>query len=798
MKILYSWIKDFVDIDLSVEEMKDKLTLAGLEVEAVEVVSIPEGVVAARVDRVENHPNADSLRVCSVDAGGEESLTVVCGAPNVRKGMISALATVGTKLSPEFKVKKAKLRGVKSYGMLCAEDELGLSDDHAGIIDLPEGIEPGTSLDKYFTDDAVFDLDITPDRGDCFSMKGVAREVAALCSSGMKDPSLTPQESEDPVEDYISVSVESPKRCIRYLGRMVRGVTIGESPAWMKQRLKAVGIRSINNVVDVTNYILFMYGQPMHAFDYSEIQGKRIVVREADDIKKFTTLDGVERELVPSDLLICDAQGPTALAGIMGGEDSEIKQDTKDVFLECACFGPVSVRKTAKRLNITTDSSHRFERGVDPESGLVEAIDTAARLISDTSGGETLKGMIDEYPEPLNSTLINLRPEKVNSILGTSIPTERMVSLLESINIIKTEGDENGMVFSAPPYRYDLSIEEDLIEEVGRLYGYDNIDIPESTEIHFSGISDFNQDKVKNRLRGYLSSRGLCEAVTNSIVSEEKNRITAPGREPVRITNPLNPAMECMRTSMLPSLLDAAALNLNRGNKDIRLFECGRAYYENRDNNRLPAESERLAILLEGAVAPEWWNSKQIPVDFYVLKSFTQGIASLVSEKKGFKYSLIEDSDMPFSNEAASFEGGSVKGVMGRIKGEVLKKFQIKSVIYYAEIDITELTHKGFPEVRYKELPRYPSMERDLCFIVPQEVLTEELTAEFYKVSDLVREVNLYDVYKGDKIESGRKSMTFSLSLQAPDRTLKDSDAEKVCNKIIKKAEKEFGARLPG
>ncbi|MBD3347171.1 MAG: phenylalanine--tRNA ligase subunit beta, partial [Chitinivibrionales bacterium] len=431
MLIPLQWLKDFVDITVPVDELTDAITRAGLEVASVKEMHIPSGIKVAKILGLRPHPNADKLKLCDVDAG--KKMTIVCGAPNVVEGMYAPLATIGTVLSPEFTVKKAKIRGVESSGMLCSEKELGISDDHSGIMALSEEFEPGKELSEYFPGDSVIEIEITPDRGDCLSMLGVAREVSAVLGLPLKNTVKHPEESEGKIHDLISVEIKNPSACPRYLGRMVTGVTIGESPEWMKRRLREAGLRPINNVVDITNYILLHFGHPMHAFDYDKIEQKKIIVDNAQQGQKFMTLDEVERELISNDLLIYDGEKSVALAGIMGGAGSAISESTTDVFLECAYFDPVTVRKTSKRLNLSTDSSYRFERGVDPEQGLVDAIDTAAEFLRLYAGGTVVPGCIDECPQPLEKRTVPLRPAQVCRLLGVTVEKDTIISYLSSL-----------------------------------------------------------------------------------------------------------------------------------------------------------------------------------------------------------------------------------------------------------------------------------------------------------------------------------------------------------------------------
>lgn len=524
MRVVYSWLKDFVDINVPVSELADALTAAGLEVASVKEYHIPAGVKVAKVLHTERHPNADRLSVCKVDSGEPAPLTIVCGASNVKAGMYTALATIGTVLSPDFIIKKSKIRGVESFGMLCAEDELGLSENHEGIMELSTDLKIGEPLSTYITDDAVIEIEITPDRGDCLSIIGVAREVAARFGLPLKEAAKKPLESKDPIQNFISVSIDTPEACPRYCGRLITGVKIGPSPDWMQRRLTLGGIRPINNVVDVTNYILLQYGQPMHAFDYSTIADKKIIVKTAGQQMSFKTLDDIERKLIPGDLLINDGKRAVALAGIMGGAGSEILDSTTNVFLECAFFEPIGIRKTSKRLGLSTDSSYRFERGVDPDKGLLDAIDTAAELIRQTAGGNIMSGRIDIYPNPQSPRIVKIRASKTSRVLGVTFTTEQIRTYLSSLGMSCKVESTDLISCEVPLFRHDITFEEDLIEEVGRMYGYDNIP-PSETAPVFLKMSLPLVERTTDKIRSALAFFGLHEVVTNSMTAEKQRSV---------------------------------------------------------------------------------------------------------------------------------------------------------------------------------------------------------------------------------------------------------------------------------
>ncbi|MBD3240900.1 MAG: phenylalanine--tRNA ligase subunit beta [Chitinivibrionales bacterium] len=794
MKISYNWLKDFVDIDADPEQLTGSLTTAGLEIESLSSRSVPDGVVVARVVSVEKHPNADKLSLCTVDTGGGNLVRIVCGAPNVREGLIAPLATEGTVIGPDMLVKKTKIRGVESSGMLCSERELGISDDHSGLMELDETYAPGTRLRDVFPDDHVFDLEITPDRGDCLSIKGVAREVAAITGKPLKAASRSPVESGESVDKQISVKIHDAQRCPRYMGRLVTGVTIAPSPAWLKQRLSACGLRPINNVVDVTNYILLQFGQPMHAFDYAKIRGKTITVDRVTKDRTYTTLDGVERSLVDGDLLICDAEGPVALAGIMGGAGSEISDATTDVFLECAYFQPAGIRRTSKRLGLSTESSYRFERGVDPESGLEEALDTAAELIRELGGGEVAAGVIDAQPEPMPRRTITLRLPQVKRVLGIEVGVAQARAYLEGLGMVCTAEDRDTLTFDTPLFRHDIEQEIDLVEEIGRLYGYDNIPTSEYAEVNLTTVID-PLEKRSDALRNALAYFGLNELVTNTMTSDKIRALLTPDREAVTLLNPISPEMAQMRTTLLGSHLQVLAHNLNRKSIGNRYFELG-AVYLPRPGEKLPEERTVLGVLIEGDYVAAGWQSPAVQSNFFVLKGVLEHAAAL-GEMGAMQFEQCPEQVGWFDDEAAAVRSDKgVTGVAGKVRREILDWFDIKSTVYYAELDIEAILHEKPTLRQFEELPRFPAVERDFAFVMPEEITAGTVEARIRGISDLVEAVSPFDVYRGEKLADGHKSIAFSVRLRSRERTLTDQEAEKVSQAIIEDLRAELGLEL--
>ncbi len=792
MRVVYSWLKDFVDIDVPVSELADALTSAGLEVASIQQYHIPDGVKVARVLHTEKHPNADRLSVCKVDAGEQEPLTIVCGAPNVRAEMTVALASIGTVLGEDFRIKKSKIRGVESFGMLCSEEELGLSQNHDGIIDLPSDFKVGEALSTYFGDDAVIEIEITPDRGDCLSVLGVAREVAANFGLPLKNNANVPVETEGlRIEDYISISIEAADRCPRYCGRLIKGVQIKPSPDWMQRRLTLGGIRPINNVVDVTNYMLLQYGQPMHAFDYASLQHKKIIVKRAGKNFTFNTLDEIKRELIAEDLLICDGDQPAALAGIMGGAGSEILDSTTDVFLECAFFEQTGIRKTSKRLGLSTDSSYRFERGVDPDRGLVDSIDTAAQLILETAGGQIAIGRIDEYPKAFSPRTIIIRTSKASRVLGVALGSEQIFSFLTSLGFKCTTESPDQISCVVPLFRHDITIEEDLIEEIGRMYGYDNI-VPSGAAIVDLNMSLPLRERITDKLRTALAFFGLREIVTNSMTSEKLRSLLTPQVLPVVLLNPLNPEMAQMRTTLAGSMLGVLAYNLNRKNLNNHFFEFGKIFEQ---TNSGTVERQVIGILIEGNYWASSWSTAALPCSYYILKGIIEAFGAHCGVGE-FTFKPAADSASIWEKEAALVSNGTVKGIAGKVSERICDHFDIKSFVYYAELDVTSLLQSSLPQPRYRQLPRFPALERDFCFVMADKLMASEIISEIYTVSSLIEEVTPFDLYRGEKLGEGSKSIAFSVKLRSVEKTLTDKEAEGICSAIVSTVQSKFGAQL--
>lgn len=795
MNVVVSWLKDLIDFDMDADHLAHLLTQLGLEAAVGSVRRIPDGVVVGKVQSVEKHPNADKLSVCAVDPGDGSSLSIVCGAPNVRAGLTVALATIGTKLAPDFTIKKAKLRGVESQGMICSEKELGISEEHAGIMELPGDSVPGQPLTTYVPNDETIEIDLTPNRGDCLSHLGVARDLSAKLGIPLKTTARTPLEEGPPIQERISVENQAPSHCPRYTGRLITGVKIGPSPLWLRHRLAAAGLRPINNVVDITNYILLHFGHPMHAFDYNRIAGKKIIVKRAAEGETFVTLDEVSRVLSSEDLLICDTERAVALAGVMGGLNSGISDETTDVFLECAYFEPVGIRKTAKRVGLSTDSSYRFERGVDYGQGLLTALDTAAEMIREIAGGTIAKGKIDVQGEQVSPPEIPLRMKQVNRLLGIEVPQEQALGFLSALGIEQIASEKDSFTFKAPTFRHDLGIEADLIEEIGRMYGYDNI--PPAQVAPIPLLRTLNPtEHTTDIVRTSLSSCGFHEIVTNSMGAPRRQALVSTTQAQLALRNPLTPDMSIMRTSLIASMLEVVGYNLNRKNRNNRLFELGKTY-EAIDGQELPVERDLVCIAIEGDFFPSSWQSPAVPSSFFVLKGVVERFLAAIGVKDvGFRR-LEGDAATGFNEESARVEGNrGISGRLGQIDQAVLKQFDIKTPVFCAEIDVTEFLTTTADHPLYRQLPKYPAVERDFSFIMPDELHSSEIAGAIKHTSDMVERVKVFDQYRGSPLEKGTKSVAYAVVLRSPERTLTDKDADQLCETIIEKVSKEFGISL--
>lgn len=804
MKASLKWLGEYVDLSLDPEELARKLTLTGIEIDEVRPLAASvDGVVAGKIIQVEKHPGADRLVVCRVDVAQKEPLEIVTGAPNVAAGQIVPVAPVGTILPGGMKIKRSRLRGIDSWGMLCSARELGLDQDlfspesRDGILILPQDLTPGTPLlEALDLDDQILEAELNPNRADCLAMVNLAREVAAVTGGALHLPEISVPEANTPVEALLQVSVEDQDLCGRYAARVVENIKVGPSPSWLTNRLRSAGIRSINNVVDVTNYVMLELGQPIHAFDYDLLKGHKIVVRRARPNEQIITLDGQVRGLAAGMLVIADAEQPVAVAGVMGGLASEVTAATRRLVIESAHFDGASVRRTARELGMRTEASSRFEKGVNID-GAASACDRVAQLLALTAGGTVASGLIDIYPNPWRPKDIVLRPQRVNQLLGTSLSTELIKNYLERLHFEIQEKDDQLLV-RAGSYRGDITTEIDLVEEVARLYGFDQIPttIPSGRPSQ-RPLSPLNA--LEAEIKDFLPALGLTEVITYSFINPaEWDRLglpaTHPWRSTVKILNPLSADQSVMRTTLLPGLLNAAARNFSYNRKDLAIFELGRVFYPVRDQP-LPQEELVLGALVSGNT-PGDWQVKPEPLDFYYLK----GVVTKLLGRWQIPLNLKPLTDLPalHSGRAAIIMAGEVKlGFMGEIHPLVQKAFDFNQRLYYLELNLKELASRRNLEPTYRAVPRYPAVERDLALIVPEDVPAGRILDLIRREGgELLQAVKLFDLYRGEQVPPGAKSLAYSLTYQSFAKTLTDEEVNLIHQRIIDALAREVAARL--
>lgn len=797
MLISVNWLKDYVDIDVPVEEFCDRMILSGSNIETVEPMGTKfSKIMVGRILKIEKHPNADKLVVCSVDVGEDAPIQIVTGAKNVFEGAVVPVIRSGGRLPDGTVIKKGKLRGIESNGMLCSAAEMGYEDKvintliKDGIWILEDDLTPGTDISEALgLEDSVVDFEITPNRPDCLSMLGMAREAAAVFGSELKYPDTKAQHETGDVNDYISVEVKAGDLCPRYTARVIKDVKIGQSPWWLQKRLMHGGMRPINNIVDITNFVMMEYGQPLHAFDIRDIAGGRIIVDTAKEGSKFTTLDGVERTLSDSILMINDAEKPIGVAGIMGGLDSEIKEDTVTVVLEAANFNGDSIRSSSKKLVLRTEASGRYEKGID--ANLCEAAaDRVCRLVELLGCGTVVGGSIDIYPEVQESRPLKVRASRVNHVLGTDIPEEDMVKIFESLEM-KVEADGDIMTVTPPTVRQDLLIEEDYIEEVARMYGYDNL--PVSLPSGGQAARLTKAEELRTKSRGILTGYGLDEILTYSFVSPksiEKAGVSDTDlskKNFVRIINPLGEENSVMRTMLTPSMLDVLAKNFAKGNKSAALFEIGKIFNNVKINcDGQPTEAEGLCIGLYGD-----------GVDFFSIKGIIDGLLDLLGIK-GAVYEQESGLGMYHPGRCANIiSGGELIGTVGEMHPDVAERYGISERVYTCELLFTMIMAQARPEIIYRPLPKYPAVTRDIALLVDEEMPVGKLLEIIEENGGRILErAELFDVYRGKQIDSGKKSAAFALTYRDPEKTLTDEDVSGVHAKILAELESKANAVL--
>jgi phenylalanyl-tRNA synthetase beta chain len=805
MKISYNWLKQFIKIDLKSEETATLLTDLGLEVEVVEnyqsVRGGLEGVVVGHVLTCEKHPDADRLSITTVDLGDGTPVQIVCGASNVAKGQNVPVATIGTKLfdaaGVAFEIKKGKIRGQESHGMICAEDELGIGTSHDGIMILDATLKPGTPCATVFNieNDEVFEIGLTPNRADAMSHYGVARDLrASLLQKNSNIELITPSVSTFRIDKRtlkIDVDVIDTKLAPRYCGVTLSGLTVKPSPEWLQNRLKAIGITPKNNIVDVTNYILHDLGQPLHAFDASKINGK-IIVKTLAAGTKFTTLDAIERTLHEEDLMICDEKGPLCIAGVFGGKSSGVTETTNSIFLESAYFNPISVRKSAKRHALNTDASFRFERGIDPN--ITEfALKRAALLIKEVAGGEITSDVIDIYPKKIEDFPVFLNFDKTAKLIGQELPEETIKKILASLDIKVTTVSDAGLGLIIPSYRVDVQREIDVIEEILRVYGYNNINFTKKLNATVSNSARTEDYKVQNIIATQLNSLGFHEMMANSLTTPEYVGLSEMLKEEynVMMLNPLSNDLSAMRQSLLFSGLEAVSYNINRRNSDLKLFEFGKTYH------KLPSgyvEPKHLTLFASGNRSEESWRNDQKPNDFFLFKGYVTSVLERLGINKIQNKPATSDF---FADGMAIVCSNDTLVEFGTVKKSILKHFDIKQEVFYADFNWNLILKLISTKIKFTDIPKYPEVRRDLALLVDQSVAFDAIYSIARQTEkSLLKDINLFDVYEGKNLPEGKKSYAVSFTLQDNSKTLTEEQINKIMGKLQQNFEKELGAVL--
>ena len=797
MLISLNWLKQYIDLDgIEINEMENALTMISQEVEKIDIVGGNlDKVVVAHLEEVKKHPNADSLTLCKVN-NGKEILQIVCGATNHKTGDKVALAQVGARLKEDFTIKKGKIRGEESNGMLCSEDELGIGSDKDGIIILPEDAPVGVPFKDYLgINDTVFELEITPNRPDCLSHIGIARELSAYYGKELKYPETEiKSEIEEKTSDNVKVSIEDSNLSRRYVTRILKNVTVKESPKWLKERIEAVGLRSINNIVDVSNFILMEMNHPNHVFDLDKIEGNEIKVKSAVKGDKLVTLDEQERELEDGDIVICDSKKILALGGVMGGLDSEVTDNTKNILLEVAQFNPQNVRKTSRRLTLSSDSSYRFERGIDVEDS-IKVINRLANLIQEVAGGEILNGYVDVYPVPHENKVAELNFERLNRFVGKVIPREKVIEILRNLEIdVKDNGET--LTLTAPSYRGDLELEQDYFEEVIRMYGFDNIEniLP---RVDINKNSTLDTTKLTDRVKTICASVGLKEVINYSFIPKDalqKLKFTGVSEDKlIDISNPITEDFVTMRPTLLYSLIKNAKDNMNRNVSNIRFFEVSRTFEKAEE---LAKEDIKVGIILAGENDKTLWNPKPVHYDFYDLKGIMEEIFSKL-KFQSFSIKRSVQTEFHPGRSADVFVGKEYIGSFGEIHPDVLENFGLnKKTVLVAEFNIELIKKYINKPFVYQGIVKYPAVPRDLALVMNENILVGDVLKTIEKIDKKVEKVELFDIYQGIGVEPGKKSVAISILLRDDSKTLEEKEINDIIDKILAKMKKDYMAEL--
>ena len=799
MIISLKWLKEYIDLDdVSTDEIVNKLTTSGSEVEEVnDKINEFENIVVGKVESVKKHPNADRLSVCEVN-DGKETFSVVCGAPNVSEGQLVPFAKVGAIIpNGKFEIKKAKIRGEKSSGMICAEDELGLSEDHSGIMVLDEKLTIGEPLANALQlDDVILDIAITPNRADSLSHIGLARDLGAIFNRKVKYPKIKSSINRLSKNEFAKVIIENNDACPRYSAVVVKGIEVKESPAWLKDKLTSIGLRHINNIVDTTNFILYEVGQPLHAFDLKMLTGNKIVVKNNSSEAKFTSLDSKERSMLPTDLMICDGEKPVAIAGVMGGENSEVTEETKDILIESAYFNPSSVRKTSKQLGLSSDSSYRFERGTDPNRTVNAAL-RAAELIQEIGGGEIITDVIDIYPNEIKENVVTVRFSRINQLLGFNIEPARVEKILSGLEFSIVGKNSDELTVSVPTFRHDIEREIDLVEEIVRIYGFDSV--PQIDKISIPLKSKVDQTIFNNSIRNYFTALGFNEVISNSLISDEK---TIDYDHSIKVLNPQSKEMTNLRTSLIPGLLMNISRNLKVKENSLKFFEIGQVFLLT--NNSVKSfedfnENENLIVAISGNKKSSEWYQKEVMFDYFDLSGTLNDLFEHLGLHGKMKNEYVELEDNNFEYSIISKLDDKEISIGGKVSPVLLDKFEISNDVYLFELNIDLLKINSDEDQKFEPLLKYPKVYRDFGFILDKKISYNEVVKTIKQSSTkLLKNVNLFDIFESESLGSDKKSLAFQLEYYDETKTLREDEIDKEFWTTIETVKTKLKAKLRG
>jgi phenylalanyl-tRNA synthetase beta chain len=797
MKIPLNWLKDYVDINVPVDELAHQMTMLGLEIEAVENTGEEiQKVYIGQIISIEPHPDADKLVVCKTDVGGKEPLQIVCGAKNMKEGDKVPTAIIGATLPSGFQIGKRKMRGVASQGMMCAAQELGLTSDSEGLLILDEDAPIGADAkDILGLNETIIEIEVIPNRGDWASMIGVARELAARYETPLRIPEVHLEESGKAAEDRASITIDNVDLCPRYAGRILRNVKVGPAPEWLQKRLIDAGQRPINNIVDITNFVLLETGHPLHAFDYDKLAENRVVVRTARAGETITTLDGEERKLSPEMLVIADAERPQAVAGVMGGADSEVGEGTTTILLESAIFDPISIRRTSRALNLITEASQHFQRGADHEM-CIQAVNRAAALMHELANAEIAPGILDAYPAPRPAASVAMRYARCEQLLGAEITPEQQRSYLKRLGLEASEEDANTCQVTVPPWRQDIRIEAHLVEEVGRLHGFENI-VSALPRVRPTEQLIAPKEKKVRELRQFLAGQGMAEFYNWTFSCPDdvkKTGLPEAFLDMVFLANPLSEKQAAMRRSLAPGLLDNTRYNAHRGVRSIAAFELG-PIYEPADGKELPDQRLHLGLVFMGLRDRKHWSQAEEHTDFYDLKGAVEGVCTFLGADPAFKATQL---GVLQGGQAAEISVGEKSlGWMGKVRASVLRDWEIEHDVYLAELDLDVLLSAKFDVPQFQSIPEFPPALRDLAVLVNADVPAGDLLETVRKTGGKsLKKVDVFDIYRGKPVPDGKKSVALSLTFQSQEQTLTDKQTQKHINKILNKLQRNFQAEL--